>query len=115
VVALDGLPFFSLARAFDDVSMRSTLTPRFLEIMSIPILPSSLRSRPWSTNTQVSWSPIARWISAAATLESTPPGQAQDHLVGADLLADFGDRLADVVRHVPVRLAAGMSSTLSPM
>jgi hypothetical protein len=32
--------------------------------------------------------------------------QAQDHLVGADLLADFGDRLADVVRHVPVRLAA---------
>ena len=31
------------------------------------------RSRPWSTNTQVSWSPIARWISAAATDESTPP------------------------------------------
>jgi hypothetical protein len=26
-----------------------------------------------STNTQVSWSPTARWISVAATAESTPP------------------------------------------
>ena len=36
-------------------------------------LASFRRSRPWSTNTQVSWSPMARWISAAATEESTPP------------------------------------------
>ena len=31
------------------------------------------RSKPVSTNTQVSWSPMARWMSAAATDESTPP------------------------------------------
>ena len=34
---------------------------------------SSSRIRPWSTKTQVSWSPIASWISTAATAESTPP------------------------------------------
>ena len=38
---------------------------------------SSWRSRPWSTNTQVSWSPTARWTSAAATAESTPPDSPQ--------------------------------------
>lgn len=38
---------------------------------------SPLRSSPWSTNTQVSWSPMARWTSAAATAESTPPDSAQ--------------------------------------
>ena len=38
---------------------------------------SSLRSRPWSTKTQVSWSPTARWTSSAATAESTPPDSAQ--------------------------------------
>ena len=32
---------------------------------------------PWSTNTQVSWSPIASWISTAATAESTPPERPQ--------------------------------------
>ena len=35
--------------------------------------PSPARSRPWSTNTQISWSPIARCSSAATTDESTPP------------------------------------------
>ena len=35
--------------------------------MSITIWPSFRRSRPWSTKTQVSWSPMARWINAAAT------------------------------------------------
>ena len=39
--------------------------------------PSFLRMSPWSTNTQVSWSPIARWTSTAATLESTPPDRPQ--------------------------------------
>ena len=39
--------------------------------------PSFLRIRPWSTNTQVSWSPIARCTSSAATDESTPPESPQ--------------------------------------
>ena len=38
--------------------------------------PSSLRSRPWSTNTQVSCLPTARASSTAATDESTPPERA---------------------------------------
>ena len=38
---------------------------------------SPARSRPWSTNTQVSWSPTARCTSAAATAESTPPDSPQ--------------------------------------
>ena len=38
---------------------------------------SSLRSSPWSTKTQVSWSPTALWTSSAATAESTPPESAQ--------------------------------------
>ena len=37
---------------------------------------SSLRSRPWSTKTQVSWSPTALWTSSAATALSTPPESA---------------------------------------
>ena len=39
--------------------------------------PSPARIRPWSTKTQVSWSPIASWISTAATAESTPPDRPQ--------------------------------------
>ena len=35
--------------------------------------PSFLRISPWSTKTHVSWSPIARCTSSAATEESTPP------------------------------------------
>ena len=38
---------------------------------------SFLRSRPWSTNTQVSRSPIARCTISAATDESTPPDSPQ--------------------------------------
>ena len=38
---------------------------------------SPARSRPWSTKMQVSWSPIASWISTAATEESTPPDRPQ--------------------------------------
>ena len=49
---------------------------------------SFLRIRPWSTNTQVSWSPIARWTSSAATAESTPPERPQIARAVADLLAD---------------------------
>jgi hypothetical protein len=36
---------------------------------------------------QVSWSPIASWISTAATEESTPPDRPQITAV-ADLFAD---------------------------
>jgi hypothetical protein len=39
--------------------------------------PSPWRSSPVSTNTQVSWGPMALWTSAAATAESTPPDSAQ--------------------------------------
>ena len=46
------------------------------------------------------------WISAAATDESTPPDRPRMHLVAADLRADRGDRLVDVVGHVPVAAAA---------
>ena len=35
--------------------------------------PSFKRNKPWSTNTHVNWSPMARCIKAAATDESTPP------------------------------------------
>ena len=38
---------------------------------------SPLRRSPWSTNTQVSWSPTARCTRAAATAESTPPDRPQ--------------------------------------
>ena len=38
---------------------------------------SPARSSPWSTNTQVNRSPMARWTSAAATAESTPPDRPQ--------------------------------------
>ena len=38
---------------------------------------SPARSSPWSTNTQVSRSPMARCTSAAATAESTPPDSPQ--------------------------------------
>ena len=37
---------------------------------------SPARIRPVSTNTQVSWSPMALWTRAAATAESTPPDRA---------------------------------------
>ena len=47
--------------------------PRCRANISITCAASSRRSRPLSTKTQVSWSPMARWISAAATDESTPP------------------------------------------
>ena len=42
-----------------------------------PARPRCSRSRPVSTNTHVSWSPIALCTSAAATAESTPPDSPQ--------------------------------------
>ena len=52
------------------------------------------RSRPWSTKTQVSWSPIALWISAAATLESTPPERPRITSSSPTCVADARHRLA---------------------
>ena len=49
---------------------------------------------------------MARWISAAATDESTPPDKPEDDLFAPDLGADAADRLVDVVGHVPVAAAA---------
>ena len=49
---------------------------------------SFLRIRPWSTKTQVSWSPTARWTSSAAVAESTPPERPQIDAPVADLGAD---------------------------
>ena len=56
-----------------------------------PARPRPARIRPWSTNTQVSCSPIASWISTAATALSTPPDRPQITLPLADLRADVGD------------------------
>ena len=44
-----------------------------------------------STKTQVSWSPMASWISTAATDGVDAAGEAADHLAPADLGADLGD------------------------
>ena len=63
----------SLPRNCSLASTWITLACSWPANISITSSPSFSRSRPWSTNTQVSWSPMARWISAAATLESTPP------------------------------------------
>ena len=75
---------------------------------------SPSRSSPWSTNTQVSWSPTALCTSAAATDESTPPDSAQSTRRLADLRADRGDQVVDDVGGGPVgrrarRRAAGSS------
>ena len=63
--------------------------------------PSFLRISPWSTNTHVSWSPIARWTSSAATLRVDAAGQAADDLAVADLRADARDLLLDDRRGAP--------------
>ena len=68
---------------------------------------SSLRSRPWSTKTQVSWSPTALWTSSAATAESTPPESAQMTRSRADLRADALDLLLDHGGGRPRRRRAG--------
>ncbi len=67
-----------------------------------PARPRPSRSRPWSTNTQVSWSPIASWISTAATDGIDAAGQSADHPALADLRADFLDRLVLEGAHGPV-------------
>ena len=67
---------------------------------------SSSRSTPLSTKMHVSWSPIARWMISAATVESTPPLRPQTTRPLAHLLADPRRRLVDERRHRPVAGAA---------
>jgi hypothetical protein len=62
------------------------------------------RSKPWSTNTQVSWSPIASWIRIAATELSTPPDRPQITLPEPTLLADLGHLGFAIGGHRPVAL-----------
>ena len=63
----------SLSKYRSAAFTRRTLTPMFWANIAITWSPSFQRSRPVSTNTQVSLSPIARCSSAATTDESTPP------------------------------------------
>ena len=67
---------------------------------------SSSRSRPLSTKMHVSRSPMARWMSIAATVESTPPDSPQTTLPVADLLPDPLGRFVDERRDRPVAGAA---------
>ena len=64
---------FSRARKRSSASTATSGTLKWSRNAATTCSPSFLRMRPWSTNTHVSWSPIARCTSSAATLESTPP------------------------------------------
>jgi len=59
-----------------------------------------------STNTQVSWSPIALCTIAAATAEVDATRQPADHAGVTDLLADLADGLLDDRDVRPRRAAA---------
>ena len=67
----------SLARNRSSASTATSGTLKWSRKAATTWSPSPLRIRPWSTNTQVSWSPIARCTSSAATDESTPPERPQ--------------------------------------
>ena len=60
-----------------------------------PPRPRRSRIRPWSTKMQVSWSPIASWISTAATARVDAAGEPADHPALADLRRGSGDRSLD--------------------
>ena len=65
-----------------------------------------MRISPWSTSTQVSWSPTARWTSAAAVAESTPPERPQITPASPTCGADPLDLLVDHRGGRPVGVAA---------
>ena len=65
------------ARNSADASTTCSLTPVAATKSCSTCSASPLRSSPWSTNTQVSRSPMARCTRAAATAESTPPDSPQ--------------------------------------
>ena len=64
---------FSFDRNRSCAFTRIILRPNFPERLSITWSPSPLRSKPWSTKIQMSWSPIAFCKRTPTTLESTPP------------------------------------------
>ena len=65
------------------------------------------RRRPLSTKMHVRRSPMARWTSSAATVESTPPLTPAYHPApGADPVADSRGRLVGERGHRPVAAAA---------
>ena len=65
-------------------------------------LASPKRSRPVSTKTQVSWSPMASCRSRAVTAESTPPERPQMTPAVPTWARTLGDRLLAVGVHRPV-------------
>ena len=65
------------------------------------------RSSPWSTNTQVSWSPTAFCTRAAATEESTPPERAQRTRDSPTFSRIEVDQLLDDVGRGPVAREPG--------
>ena len=91
----------------EERSLRRDMDQRDVEMAAKQphhLLALSARIRPWSTKTQVSWSPIASWISTAATAEFDAAGKAADHPALADLGADRLARLGAERRHRPVAL-----------
>jgi hypothetical protein len=67
----------SLSRKRSSASTATRGTWKWSRNVRTTCSPSFLRIIPWSTKTHVSWSPIARWTSSAATEESTPPERPQ--------------------------------------
>ncbi len=63
---------------------------------------SPSRFSPWSTNTHVSWSPIARYTRSAATEESTPPESAHRTCASPTCARISRDLLVDDVRRGPI-------------
>ena len=66
--------------------------------------PRPSRSSPLSTKMQVSRSPMARWTSAAATVESTPPESAQTTRSSPTRSRMRGTQRVDEALHRPVGL-----------
>ena len=79
--------------------------PKLRRNVSTTCSPSSWRIRPVSTNTHVSWGPMALCTRAAATAESTPPDSPQMARPRADLGPHGLDLLLDDRRHRPRRPA----------
>ena len=80
--------------------------PRWRRNVSTTCADSPSRISPVSTYTQVSWGPMARWTSAAATAESTPPDRPQMARRVTDLGPHGLDLRLDDRRHGPRRAAA---------
>ena len=97
----------SFARKRSCASTWTSGTWKWPSNVSTTCAASSLRRRPWSTKTHVSWSPTALWTSSAATAESTPPESPQSTRSRADLRADPLDLLLDHRRGRPGRRRAG--------